>query len=177
MRDCQVGDTITAANNPTHRGSAWLPPREADGVRRYLPGSDPTSTRYCETRWSICKLNDASLVYEPETSTALGFGFRCGFLGLLHMEIIQERLEREYNLDLLDTAPSVEYQVETTNGQKCSWWITRPSYPPVEEIVEIRRTGDDIRVIVPKTYIGAIMDLVTGGAACSKRWNISTRSA
>jgi GTP-binding protein LepA len=106
------------------------------------------------------KLNDSSLVYEPESSAALGFGFRCGFLGLLHMEIIQERLEREYSIDLLATAPSVEYQVQLTNGT--TLLIDNPSeLPPLDRIAEIREPLMDITVIVPARFIGAIMDLVT----------------
>ena len=100
------------------------------------------------------QLSDASLVYEPESSVALGFGFRCGFLGLLHMEIVQERLEREYGLDLLATAPSVEYQVTKTNGQEIV--IDNPAeLPPPQEIEQIREPWMDISVVVPDRYIGA----------------------
>ena len=106
------------------------------------------------------KLNDASLVFEPENSVALGFGFRCGFLGLLHMEIVQERLEREYNLDILASAPSVEYVVTTTSGEAVS--VHNPSeLPPAGEIAKIEEPVMDISIFTPARYIGAIMDLVT----------------
>ncbi len=159
VRDCQVGDTITAAANPTHEALPdYRPAKPMVFAGLYPVASD----EYPLLRDALerLRLNDASLVYEPESSAALGFGFRCGFLGLLHMEIIQERLEREYSIDLLATAPSVEYEVETTNGQKLL--VDNPSeLPPVEKIVEIREPVMTITVIVPKTYIGAIMDLVT----------------
>ncbi|MBV8821992.1 MAG: elongation factor 4, partial [Ktedonobacteraceae bacterium] len=106
------------------------------------------------------KLNDASLFYEPETSNALGFGFRCGFLGLLHMEIIQERLEREYDLAILATAPSVEYHVEKKDGQIVE--VDNPSeIPSAGEIERIEEPVMDISIFTPSRYIGAIMDLVT----------------
>src|SRR5207237_7250113 len=106
------------------------------------------------------RLNDASLIYEPETSQALGFGFRAGFLGLLHLEIVQERLEREYDLDLLATSPSVEYQVTKTNGQDLA--VDNPAeLPPPQEIAEIREPWLDISIVCPERYIGAVMALVT----------------
>ena len=106
------------------------------------------------------KLNDAALVYLPETSVALGFGFRCGFLGLLHMEIVQERLERGYNLNLLATVPSVEYEVLTTKGETLR--VDNPSgLPSPDRIDTISEPWMGIQVVAPKNYIGAIMDLVT----------------
>jgi GTP-binding protein LepA len=114
------------------------------------------------------KLNDAALVYEPESSTALGFGYRCGFLGLLHMEIVQERLEREYNLQLLATAPSVEFQVTKTNGQELV--VDNPAeLPPPQEIAEVREPWMDISVIAPSRYIGVVMELVTGRRGAFKK--------
>src|SRR5581483_3126720 len=107
------------------------------------------------------QLNDAALSFQPETSQALGFGFRCGFLGMLHMQIIQERLEREYELDLLATAPSVEYQVVKQNGALLT--VDNPAqFPNFGEILEIREPWMDITIISPSRYIGAIMELVTG---------------
>ena len=107
------------------------------------------------------QLNDASLTYEPESSLALGFGFRAGFLGLLHLEIVQERLEREYDLDLLTTAPSVEYEVEMHGGQVLT--IDNPAeMPSPGEITEIREPWMHISIILPARYIGNIMELVTG---------------
>jgi GTP-binding protein LepA len=105
------------------------------------------------------RLNDASLVFEPENSVALGFGFRCGFLGLLHMEIIQERLEREYNLNLLATAPSVEYVVTRTNDEVAT--VHNPAeLPPPTEIAQIEEPLMDISIFTPTRYIGTLMDLV-----------------
>ncbi len=106
------------------------------------------------------KLNDASLFYEPETSNALGFGFRCGFLGLLHMEIIQERIEREYGLDILATAPSVEYYVTKTGGEVVR--VDNPTdFPNPGEIEKVEEPWMDISIFTPSRYIGTIMDLVT----------------
>jgi GTP-binding protein LepA len=110
------------------------------------------------------QLNDASLSYGPETSQALGFGFRCGFLGLFHMDIIQERLEREYDLDILFTAPSVEYQVVDRSGEVTA--IDSPAeLPPEIEIEEIREPWMEISIFTPADYIGPIMELVTGYAS------------
>jgi GTP-binding protein LepA len=106
------------------------------------------------------QLNDAALVYDPETSSALGFGFRCGFLGLLHMEIIQERIEREYNLNILATAPSVEYRVLRAGGEIIT--VDNPSLmPSAGEIEEIEEPWMDISIFTPSRYIGTLMDLVT----------------
>ena len=160
VKDCQVGDTITLANRPT---SDPLP-----GYRPAKPmvfaGLYPTeSDAFPLMRDALerLQLNDASLTYEPESSLALGFGFRCGFLGLLHMEIIQERLEREYNLDLLATAPSVEYEVVLHNGRLLA--VDNPSeLPSPGEFDEIREPWMNLSIIVTSRFIGAIMDLVTG---------------
>ncbi|MGE3601487.1 MAG: elongation factor 4, partial [Dehalococcoidia bacterium] len=110
----------------------------------------------------------AAHVFEPESSAALGFGFRCGFLGLLHMEIVQERLEREYDLELLATAPSVEYQVTKTNGQELV--VDNPAeLPPPQEVAEIREPWMNISVITPSRYIGVIMELVTSRRGAFKK--------
>lgn len=159
VADCRVGDTITAKTNPAAEA---LP-----GYRQSKPmvfaGIYPTdSDRYQDLREALSKLslNDASLVYEPESSVALGFGFRCGFLGLLHMEIIGERLEREYNLDLLTTAPSVEYQVTTTREEEVE--VTSPAdLPDPSKIEQIREPWAQIDIIAPSRYIGQVMELVT----------------
>jgi GTP-binding protein LepA len=160
VADVQVGDTITTAANPA---TETLP-----GYRPAKPmvfaGLYPTvSDEYPLLRDALerLRLNDASLTFEPESSLALGFGFRCGFLGLLHMEIIQERLEREYNLDLLATAPSVEYEVVMHGGKVIR--VDNPAeLPNPGEIEEILEPWMDISVIVPSRYIGAVMELVTG---------------
>ncbi len=158
VRDCSVGDTITAIE---HAAQEPLP-----GYRPIKPmvfaGLYPVDAEdYHPLRDALDKLhlNDASLVYEPEDSHALGFGFRCGFLGLFHMEIIQERLEREYGLNLLATAPSVEYHVLTKMGDVTI--VDRPAdLPPPLEIEEIEEPWVKISVFSPGEYIGPIMDLV-----------------
>ena len=159
VADCRVGDTITQQARPAAEA---LP-----GYRQAKPmvfaGIYPTdSDQYQELREALSKLtlNDASLVYEPESSVALGFGFRCGFLGLLHLEIVGERLEREYGLSLLTTAPSVEYQVKTTVGEEIL--VDNPAdLPDPSKIAEIREPWAKIDVITPSRYIGQVMELVT----------------
>ncbi|HEX2909781.1 MAG TPA: translation elongation factor 4 [Chloroflexia bacterium] len=159
VADCQVGDTITLASHPaTEALPGYRPAKPMVFAGIYPINSDD----YSELRDALekLKLNDASLVYEPETSAALGFGFRCGFLGLLHMEIIQERLEREYNLELLATAPSVEYRVMRTNGDLIT--VDNPSdMPNPGEIAAIEEPWMTISIITPTRYIGPIMELVT----------------
>jgi GTP-binding protein LepA len=160
VKDCQVGDTITLASRPT--------PEPLSGYRPAKPmvfaGIYPVvSEDYPSLRDALERLhlNDGSLTYEPESSLALGFGYRCGFLGLLHMEIIQERLEREYDLDLLATAPSVEYEVVLRGGE--TKLVDNPAdMPSPGEIEEIREPWMHIGVIVPSRSIGAVMELVTG---------------
>lgn len=152
-----VGDTITDAQNPTAErlpGFKQVQPRVFAGL--FPVESDD----YEDLREALAKLrlNDASLFYEPETSQALGFGFRCGFLGMLHMEIIQERLEREYDLDLITTAPTVVYEVETTDGETVR--IDNPSkLPAVNHIAEIREPIILANILVPKDYLGAVIGL------------------
>jgi GTP-binding protein LepA len=158
IRDCHVGDTITAAERPA---AAPLP-----GYRPVKPmvfaGLYPVETddyQLLKDALEKLQLNDASLVYEPESSQALNFGFRCGFLGLFHMEIIQERLEREYDLDIIATAPSVEYEVLRTDGQVVR--IDSPAaLPDPSSIEEIREPWMKVQVFTPAEHIGAVMDLV-----------------
>jgi GTP-binding protein LepA len=157
VKDTQVGDTLTDADRPADKP---LP-----GYRMVTPmvfcGLYPVeSNDYENLRDALekLKLNDASLVYEPETSVALGFGFRCGFLGLLHMEIIQERLEREYNLTLITTAPSVVYRVYKTDGKVFD--IDNPTkLPPVQQVERLEEPYVKATVMVPNTYVGSIMEL------------------
>jgi GTP-binding protein LepA len=159
VADCQVGDTITLAKDPATEPLAGYRPAKPMVFAGLYP---IVSDDYTELRDALekLKLNDASLVYQPETSAALGFGFRCGFLGLLHMEIVQERLEREYNLELLATAPSVEYHVMLNNGEIIV--VDNPSdMPNPGEMSEIEEPWMTISIITPTRYIGAIMELVT----------------
>lgn len=159
VHDARVGDTITKVSAPA---AEPLP-----GYRHPKPmvfaGIYPVDAEdYSDLRDALEKLqlNDASLTFEPETSQAIGFGFRAGFLGLFHMEIIQERIEREYDLDVLFTAPSVEYQVVTVTGE--TLLIDSPAQLPDEsKIVEIREPWMKIEIITPTEFYGAIMDLVT----------------
>ncbi len=158
IRDCRVGDTITAVDRPA---AEPLP-----GYRPVKPmvfaGLYPVETDDYHTLKDALEklqLNDAALVYEQETSQALNFGFRCGFLGLFHMEIIQERLEREYGLDIIATAPSVEYEVLKTNGEVIQ--IDSPAaLPDPSTIEEIREPWMKVQVFTPAEYIGTVMDLV-----------------
>ncbi|MBQ6297005.1 MAG: translation elongation factor 4 [Selenomonadaceae bacterium] len=156
VRDIRVGDTISTAKNPAQALAGYRAP-----VPMVFCGLYPTdSVDYDNLKDALEKLqlNDAALVYEPETSIALGFGFRCGFLGLLHMDIIQERLEREYKLKIVTTAPSVVYRVHKTNDEVFN--IDNPSkLPPTTEIKFIEEPMVKATIIVPSDYIGAVMEL------------------
>ena len=157
IQDVRVGDTVTKVDNPADK--------PLSGYRKLNPmvycGLYPTdAAKYGDLREALDKLqlNDASLQYEPETSQALGFGYRCGFLGLLHMDVIQERLEREYNLDLIATAPSVIYHVYLTDGSMIE--IDNPArMPDAARIDRVEEPYVKASIMVPDTYIGAIMDL------------------
>ena len=152
-----VGDTITSADRPADGplpGFMMVQPRVFAGL---FPVSSDDYENLREALQKL-RLNDAALHYEPETSTALGFGFRCGFLGMLHMEIVQERLEREYDLDLITTAPTVIYEVQTTKGEIIQ--IDNPaSLPPVNQIEEIREPIIEANILVPQDYLGAVITL------------------
>lgn len=157
VKDARVGDTVTDADNPAEKA---LP-----GYRKATPmvycGLYPVeNSDYDNLRDALEKLqlNDASLVFEPETSTALGFGFRCGFLGLLHMDVIKERLEREYNLSLITTAPNVIYKVFRTNGDV--EMVDNPSLFPDPTVIDhVEEPFVNATIIVPKDYVGAVMEL------------------
>ena len=158
--DSRVGDTITSVKNPAANP---LP-----GYRRMNPmvycGLYPVdSAQYNDLREALerLELNDSSLQYEAETSQALGFGFRCGFLGLLHMEIVQERIEREFNIDLITTAPSVIYQVKLTDGEEVI--IDNPAMmPDAQSIAEVQEPYVKATIMAPNDYVGAIMELCQG---------------
>lgn len=157
VKDARVGDTITDHNNPTEKplpGYKKVVPMVYCGIYP-AEGEDFNSVRDALEKLQV---NDASLVFEPESSVALGFGFRCGFLGLLHMEIIQERLEREFDLNIVTTAPSVIYEVKTTSGDVLS--IQNPTnLPEVSEIEFIEEPIVSASIMTPTDYVGPIMDL------------------
>lgn len=157
LRETRVGDTVTSADRPTEEalpGYKKVQPMVYSGI---YPAD---SARYPELREALEKLqlNDAALQFEPETSAALGFGFRCGFLGLLHLDVIQERLEREYKLDLVTTAPGVVYRIHKTDGSQME--LTNPSnLPDPSEIDYMEEPVVEAEIMVTSDYIGAIMDL------------------
>jgi len=158
--ECQVGDTVTVAGRPADQPLSGYRPAKPMVFAGIYP-VDATDYPLLRDALEKLKLNDAALTYAPETSAALGFGFRAGFLGLLHMEIVRERLEREYNLNLLITAPSVEYQVLTTTGEILTF--ENPSeMPDPSKIDTIEEPIMQISIIVPTRYIGPVMELVTG---------------
>jgi GTP-binding protein LepA len=157
IKDTRVGDTVTLVNNPADE--------PLEGYREMNPmvysGLYPTdNAKYNDLREALEKLqlNDAALEFEPESSQALGFGFRCGFLGLLHMDVVQERLEREFNLDLITTAPSVTYHVEMTDGSEVV--VENPSeMPDASSIKNIKEPYVNASIMVPNEYVGAVMEL------------------
>lgn len=157
VKDARAGDTITEANRPTESPMEGYRP----AVPMVFSGIYPVDgSKYETLKDALEKLqiNDAALSFEPETSIALGFGFRCGFLGLLHMEIIQERIEREFNLDIITTAPSVIYKVTKTNGEKLE--ITNPTnLPEPSEISHMEEPEVKASIIAPSEYVGTVMEL------------------
>ena len=157
IKDTRVGDTVTSADNPTDK--------PLEGYRQMTPmvyaGLYPTdNAKFNDLRDALEKLqlNDAALTFEPESSQALGFGFRCGFLGLLHMDVIQERLEREFNIDLIMTAPSVVYHVNTTDGDMLE--VSNPSeFPEPTKVASIEEPYVKAQIMVPQEFVGAVMEL------------------
>ena len=157
IADIHVGDTITLAQNPAEKPLPGYKPVQPMVFCGIYP-ADGAEYETLKDALERLRLNDASLSFDPETSVALGYGFRCGFLGLRHMEIIQERLEREFDLDLVTTAPSVVYHVNKTDGTQVS--IDNPTnLPPITEIASMEEPYVDAHVISPADYVGAIMDL------------------
>jgi len=157
VRDTRVGDTVTDAKNPCKQA---LPGYKKVNPMVYCGMYPADGAKYPDLRDALEKLqlNDAALQFEPETSIALGFGFRCGFLGLLHLEIVQERLEREYNLDIVTTAPGVVYKVHKTDGQVIE--ITNPSnLPDPSEIESMEEPVVSAEIMVTTEFVGAIMNL------------------
>jgi len=177
VEDARVGDTITLAQKPALEPLPGY--KEANPM--VFCGLFPTDAdQYEDLREALqkLKLNDAALSYEPETSTAMGFGFRCGFLGLLHMEIVQERLEREYNLDLITTAPSVVYRVTLLDGEMME--VDNPSQLPLPQYrLKIEEPFIQVEMITPETYVGTLMELCQGrrGVFKDMRYFTQTRTA
>ena len=159
VSDCKVGDTITEENNPIGRALPGFKP-SVPVVFCGLYPVDADDYEVLKDSLSKLGLNDASFTFEPETSAALGMGFRCGFLGLLHLEIIQERLSREFNLNLITTSPSVVYKIEKTNGEEIE--VHNPSQMP--DVVKIHKISEPIikaTILLPDEYLGAVMQLCT----------------
>ena len=157
--DCQVGDTITSASNPASEQLAGYRPAKPMVFAGLYP-VESSDYQLLRDALEKLKLNDAALSFAPESSVALGFGFRCGFLGLLHLEIVQERLEREYDIDLLTTSPSVEFLIVRNDGTET--YIDNPAdLPDLNEVRSIAEPWMKISVITPKAHIGAVMELVT----------------
>ena len=161
VREAQVGDTVTVAGRPAKEPLAGYQEAKSLVFAGLYPVSGPD---YPLLRDALEKLhlNDASLTYEPETSVALGFGFRCGFLGLLHMEIVQERLEREFDLDLIASAPSVEYRVQLTMNRGTVTVDNPAKFPDIGEIEAIEEPWVKLGIVTPDRYIGGLMELTTG---------------
>jgi GTP-binding protein LepA len=158
LQDCHVGDTFTLKENPAGEPLPGYRPAKPMVFAGLYPAD---GEEYSLLRDALAKLqlNDASLLYEPETSHALGFGFRCGFLGLFHMDIIQERIEREYDLDIVFTSPSVEYRVLKTDGEVIA--VDNPAnLPPESEVEQIEEPWMQIQIFTPAEHIGPVMDLV-----------------
>jgi GTP-binding protein LepA len=156
VRQSKVGDTVTNAGKPAAEAlPGYTEPKPMVYSGLYpIDGADYPDLRDALDK---LKLSDAALVYEPETSVALGFGFRCGFLGLLHLEIVTERLEREFGLDLIATAPSVVYEVHTDDGRTVT--VTNPSEFPIGKVAEVREPMMKAAILTPKDYVGTVMEL------------------
>jgi len=163
VQDCRVGDTVTLAAQGAHEPLPGYRPAKPMVFAGLYPQRSDDHPALRDALEKL-KLNDASLVYEPEVSQALGFGFRCGFLGLLHMEIVQERLDREYGVDIIATSPSVEYRVVTTRGAEVA--IDNPAMlPDPTTIAETREPWMKVTVIAPTQHVGPVMELAQGKRA------------
>ncbi|MCB1764407.1 MAG: elongation factor 4, partial [Gammaproteobacteria bacterium] len=159
LQDIDVGDTITLAARPATEQLPGYQPLKPMVFAGLYP-SNPDDYNELRDALEKLQLNDAALTYEPETSQALGFGYRLGFLGLFHMEIVQERLEREYDMDIIFTAPSVEYRVLKTDGVLME--IDSPAALPDPTLIEhIEEPWCELRIFTPSEYIGPVLDLIT----------------
>ena len=167
IQECSVGDTLTRFSRPAQIPLPGYVPMKSMVFAGLYP-SDGEDYNNLRSALDKLRLNDASLAIEPESSTSLGFGFRCGFLGLMHLEIVQERLEREYNLDIVVTAPSVPYQVVLPDGSEVR--VDNPSkLPPANEIKEIREPVLNLTIVAPSRHVGVIMELMHSRRAEFKR--------
>jgi GTP-binding protein LepA len=167
VRDVGVGDTLTTDAQPSREPLPGYRPAKSMVFAGLYPAQANDYNLLREALEKL-RLSDAALTFEAESSVALGFGFRCGFLGLFHMEIVQERLEREYDLTLIFTAPSVEYQITKTDGNQMV--LDNPaSLPPANEIAEIREPWVDIAAVLPDRYVGAVMELTTARRGSFRR--------
>jgi GTP-binding protein LepA len=167
VRQCRVGDTVTLDGNPANKPLPGYQPTKSMVFAGFYPAEGEEFLSLREALEKL-QLNDAALVYEAESSLALGFGFRCGFLGLLHMDIVQERLEREFGLNVIATAPSVAFQVILLDGTKET--VSNPSkLPPINRIAEIQEPLLDMTVISPSRYLGSIMEHLTSRRGIFRR--------
>jgi GTP-binding protein LepA len=174
IEDTQVGDTVTDAENPTKEPCPGFRPAKPMVFAGFYP-VDSADYENLKEALEKLKLNDASLSFEPETSNALGFGFRCGFLGLLHMEVVKERLEREFNLNLIVTAPSVVFKVHTKDGKVLD--VQNPAQlPPPEKVERIEEPYISAFIITPPEYVGAIMKLCTEKRGVQKSFTYLDRT-
>ena len=169
----RVGDTLTSVERTAAAAASYKDIKPMVFAGLFPTDSDDYPNLRDALEKRLQKLNDAALVYEPETSQALGFGFRCGFLGLLHMEIVRERLEREFDLDLLVTAPNVAYRVLTKEGEELE--VRNPAEMPAE-VERVDEPYIRASIIVPKEYVGPVMGSRPNGAAASTTWNTSPRN-
>ncbi len=168
-----VGDTITHAKRLAEGPLPGFQPAKPQVYAGLYPVSSEDFESFRDALGKL-KLNDASLMYEPESSSALGFGFRCGFLGMLHMEIIQQRLEREYELDLITTAPSVIYEVQTTKGEAV--YVENPgALPEVSSIKTVAEPIAQVSILVPEAYLGAVMQLCNARRGIQKKMHYAGR--
>jgi GTP-binding protein LepA len=162
VADTRVGDTVTEEKRPCDKGAAGLQAGPAGGVCGLLP-VDTADFEDLRDAMAKLRLNDASFSFEMETSAALGFGFRCGFLGLLHLEIIRDRLEREFNIDLITTAPSVIYNVHLTKGEVIE--LHNPADMPEPHYIDkIEEPWIKATILVPDEYLGSVLKLCEDGA-------------
>ena len=176
ISESRIGDTITDDARPAAGPLARLRRNQVHGLRGPLSGGSPAPMRTLRDAIEKLRLNDASLFYEPENSEALGFGFRCGFLGLLHMEIVQERLEREFDIDLITTAPSVRYRITTKAGEVLEVH-TPTKFPPAGDIEKVEEPIIRAQIFTQDEYLGGILALLEEKRGVQKGFEYVSRQA